>query len=503
MSRIVLPRRVSARAITRREALRYVGAAAGAAALGPWISGCGDGKNPVPLPNATATPSPTLLPSPTATPAPLQPEELDIETVVIIMMENRSFDHYFGSLSLEEGSAVAGLMPGLSNPLPDGSPVEPFPTGLRCIADPPHSWDSSHRQVNGGANDGFVREYYQSLIGDGFSPRTANEVMGYQRRANLPLLYALADEFVLCDQWFASVLGPTWPNRFFLHSAQSNGRKNNDFPEDLSTGFTWPTIYHRLSDAGIEWKDYYGDLSFLLLWGSLRATGRLRPISEFLDDARSGRLPAVCHVEPTFDGAAANDDHPPHDVLRGEAFLSTVLHALAEGPQWSRSMVIVTYDEHGGFFDHVPPPTVEDERSADGFGQLGVRVPGLVISPYAHRGLVSPALYEHSSVPAFLEWLFGLEPLTVRDAQANFFTEAFDIDRVRRQDPRPFPDLPVLDVDPDISPECVPFTGASVELAQLADAGGVPSSLDRRRESAALLRTLNRELIRMGGARWR
>jgi hypothetical protein len=108
-------------------------------------------------------------------------------------------------------------------------------------------------------------------------------------------------------------------------------------------------------------------------------------------------------------------------------------------------------------------------------------------------------------VPAFLEWLFGLEPLTVRDAEANFFTDAFDVDRVRRNDPRPFPTLPVIDVDPDVTPECAALgsTGAAIELARLADAGGIPAAFDHRRDSPALLRTLNRELIRMGGARAR
>jgi phospholipase C len=207
-------------------------------------------------------------------------------------------------------------------------------------------------------------------------------------------------------------------------------------------------------------------------------------------------------VEPVFIAPGANDDHPPHDIMRGQAFLSTILHALAEGPQWQRSMVILTYDEHGGFFDHVPPPTVEDERSADGFGQLGVRVPGLVISPYSHRGVVSSTLYEHSSVPAFLEWLFGLEPLTVRDAQANYFIDTFDVDRIRRNDPRPFPTLPVVDLDPDQSPECIELGQATVnELALFADAGGIPPSFDRRRDAPELLRRLNRELIDMGGAR--
>jgi phospholipase C len=375
---------------------------------------------------------------------------------------------------------------------------------LRCVADPPHGWTSSRLQVNGGANDGFVREHHDSLVDDGFPESSADEVMGYHDRSHIPFLYSLADQFVVCDQWFCSVLGPTWPNRMYMHSAQSNGRINNNFPEDLTVGFTWPTIYDRLNDAGIEWRSYYGDLSLLLLWPRLsQQANAIVPFVQFLDEARSGRLPPVCQIEPTYFGAAANDDHPPHDFARGQALLSTILHAIAEGPQWQRTLVIITYDEHGGFYDHVPPPQVEDERAADGFGQLGVRVPSLIVSPWARSGYVSSMLHEHSSIPAFLEWLFGLEPLTVRDAQANFFLDAIDVDRVRRNDPRPLPSLPVIDLDPDITPECIEFgsTAGGQELAQFADAASIPSELDRRRESPELLRTIYRELIRMGGAR--
>jgi phospholipase C len=273
---------------------------------------------------------------------------------------------------------------------------------------------------------------------------------------------------------------------------------NNAFPP-IPPGFTWPTIYDRLTAAGIEWGYYYTDVPFLFLWeGTRRQPRRLRSIPQFLDDARAGRLPAVCVVDPGFD---SNDDHPPHDVHLGQVFLSTVLHALGQSPQWSRSMFILTYDEHGGFFDHVPPPQVEDERAADGFGQLGVRVPGVIASPYARRGFVSSTLYEHSSVPAFIEWLHGLEPLTVRDANANIFLDALDVDRVRRRDPRPLPALPLLAVDPDVPPECLAFGGAAgQDITRFADAGGIPPEFDLRADSRETLRLLARELIRMGGA---
>lgn len=465
------PRYVSASAITRRQALRQIGALAGAASLTPFLSSCGDDGG--------------------GSAAMLLPEELDIETIIVVMMENRSFDHYFGSLRLHEGRKVDGLRAGLGNPRPDGSMTSPFPMGLRCVADPPHGFDSSHRQVNAGANDGFVREHTARV-----GAQHGDEVMGYHVRQQLPLLYAAADQFALCERWFSSVLGPTWPNRLYLHSAQSNGRKNNEFPT-TSSGFTWPTIWDRLDEAGIPWKSYYGDLPFLYLFGRFLFSPKIRRIEEFYDDARAGLLPPVVHIEPSY---TVNDDHPPHDLHLGQAFLSSILHAVGQGPQWSKSMIIVTYDEHGGFYDHVAPGMVADERADEGFGQLGVRVPGLVISPYTRRGFVSSTLYEHSSVPAFIEWLYGLDPLTVRDANANFFLDTFDIDRVRRNDPRAFPELPAIEVDPDIPAECLAFQGgaAAQDIERFADAGGIPRSHDLRPEQPRIMRRINRELIRMG-----
>jgi len=480
------PRRVSAHAIDRRQALRALGGFAGAAALAPWLPGCGDKAG-----GATAT---------------LRPEELDVETVVVVMMENRSFDHYLGALSLIEGRAVDGLTAGLANPRHDGSLVAPFAMDLRCVVDPPHSRRAGFAQLNAGANDGFVREYTDSAVGDGFEPERGDAAMGYHTRAQLPVSYALADQFAICDRWFCSVLGPTWPNRFYLHSAQSNGRTNNAFPEDLVNGFTWPTMWDRLNDAGIPWAAYWSDLSFLLLWGRLHpqvnATGG---IEQFLDDARSGRLPAVCSVEPTYFGPGQNDDHPPADFARGQAFLSSIVRAVAAGPQWERSLIVVTYDEHGGFYDHVPPPKVEDERADLGLDQLGIRVPSFVISPWTRTGYVSSMLHEHASVPAFVGWLFGLEPLTVRDANANFLLDTFDVDRIRRRDPRPAPSLPVLELEPGSPAECIELgVGASeasgqVELAAFAERAGL-RELDRRSANLERLANVERALVEMGGA---
>ena len=244
------PRRVWSRDVSRRHVLRQLGGAAAMMASGPLLAACGSDGNgrratPTPTgtststatPTATATASPSASPSatpsstptPTATPTatmipPLRPEELDIDSVVVVMMENRSFDHYFGALRLVEGRPVNGLDARFANPRPDGTPVPVFPMDLRCLHDPPHSWNAGRAQVNGGLNDGFVREHTRIAMNEGFPLEAADQVMGYHDRADLPLFYALADEFVLCDQWHCSVLGPTWPNRFYMHCGSARGQ---------------------------------------------------------------------------------------------------------------------------------------------------------------------------------------------------------------------------------------------------------------------------------------
>lgn len=457
--------------VTRRKALKQIGAAVGAAALSPLIHACGtDGEGGASAANRA----------------------VPVDHFVLLMMENRSFDHYFGSLSLLEGKQVDGLRPGMANPRPDNSMSGIYRETLRCVADPPHGWVSTHAQVNGGRNDGFVLEHFKRV-----GAAHGDEVMGYLTRAHLPISYALADEFALCDRWFCAVQGPTWPNRLFLHSAQSNGRTNNDLP--VGAGFRFPTIYDQLQAAGVTWKYYYSDLPFLLLYSSLgRLADHIVPVAQYFEDARSGNLPQVSVVEPAF---GLNDDHPPHDIRLGQAFISSVVHALGQSPHWRRSMFLLTYDEHGGFFDHVAPPKVQDERASEGFDDAGVRVPGLVISPWAKRGYVSSVVHEHSSWPALLERKFNLAPMTLRDANANSFDDVFDFDRINRDDPRPFPNLPMVTADPNIPPECAAFGAggaAALDIEIAADAGLVPRQFDRRKQLPETLRTISDELVRMG-----
>lgn len=344
-----------------------------------------------------------------------------IDHVVFVMMENRSFDHYFGSLSLEEGRAVEGLTPGLQNSSVHGL-HHPFPLdqgSAWCPEDPPHGWSSVHTQVNAGAMDGFCSEYHRRF-GDVVDPGL---VMGYARRDTLPVLYQLADAYTLCDRWFCAVQGPTWPNRLFGHGGQSQGMQGNDLP----TGgfFSMRTIWDQLDDAGLSWGYFYSDLPFIGLFdraGDWVDQGKVDRIDAFYQACENGTLPAVSWVDPAF---AFNDDHPPHHPLLGQMFLATIHNALAASPQWSRTLLVLTYDEHGGFYDHLAPPSTDDDLEA--FRQLGVRVPGLIMGPWAKRGFVDSTVYSHSSWLAQVQALHGLEALTARNAAANDLSNAIEL----------------------------------------------------------------------------
>ncbi len=365
-----------------------------------------------------------------------------IDHIVVVMMENRSFDHFLGSLGLVEGRAdVDGLAPGMSNADDAGVVYEPAPATVDCLFDPPHGWSSSHGQFNGGLNDGFVREYAQ----DG-APEPG-EVMAYMTREDLPVTYALADHYALCTAYFASVMGPTWPNRFYGHAGSSEGLTGNDLPEALGT--TRPTVWQKLDEIGVDWTYYYTDIPFLVLLPNHDLTTHGGFLEDFVDDCADGTLAPVSWLDPGF---GMNDDHPPHHVGMGQEFLSIVYAALAASPLWERCLLVITYDEHGGFFDHVPPPTVEDEFAADGFDQLGFRVPTLVVGPYVKAGAVTEVL-DHTSWLKFVCERFGITPWTTRIATANSLAVCLDQDRLSRGDPAAPADVPLVDFPQETLPD--------------------------------------------------
>ncbi len=388
-----------------------------------------------------------------------------IQTIVVLCMENRSFDHYLGSLRLLEGRLdVDGLTGSESNPDSNGTPVAVHQLDDFTPEDPPHGWDACHAQWNDGANDGFVTEH---------AGGSQSDVMGYHVRAQLPITYALADAGAVCQSWFCSVLGPTWPNRFYLHGATSQGQQSN------VPVFGFTSIFDVLDDAGISHKNYFHDVAWAA--GGYLKLGGNAGIETFFDDAAAGTLPQFSIIDPQFFGAGANDDHPDHDIQLGQALIGSIYAALANSPQWSSCLFVITYDEHGGFFDHVPPPTTTDSDSD--FTRLGFRVPSLVLGPFVKQGCAISTQFEHVSVIKTLTVRHGLTPLNARVTATNDLSST--IEAAYLEAPQPPVTLPKLTIN---VAKVLARAGRNFhpELAALADSGVIPPHLDRRSQSNAI-----------------
>ncbi|MCA9661503.1 MAG: alkaline phosphatase family protein [Myxococcales bacterium] len=360
-----------------------------------------------------------------------------IDHIVVLMMENRSFDHYFGARKLVEGEASNGLSGDESNPTYEGEDIQVFKMNDFEPKDPPHGWESCHFQFNLGDNNGFVVENEKA------NPGFEAQVMGYHVRDQLPALYELADNFTNCDNWYASVMGPTWPNRFYLNAATSGGEKDN-FPNPLLK-----TIWHLLVDADVSSRIYFTDVpwvagSFPLVptvwsrfaegYGGFNIATLTNPykLDNFFDDCEAGTLPAVSFLDPGF---TSNDDHPDHNIQLGQVLIGSIYKALAESPLWEKCLLVITYDEHGGFFDHVAPPKTIDEDVE--FRQLGFRVPGLVIGPHVRRGCVNSTQFEHISVLTTIAKRFKLPWLNERHEKANDLSPCIHPDYVDNPQPAP------------------------------------------------------------------
>lgn len=352
-----------------------------------------------------------------------------IEHLIILMMENRSFDHYLGALSLppENRTDVEGHVapPRAITDLAGNSISAWEMDGIyRGYGDPPHGWDLQHANWNGGANDGFVREYEKQFGEHPSSPNDAPNIpMGYYTRQTLPVLYALADQFTVCDHWHSSVLSSTWPNRKYLHS----GTRDEDNDTQLVPGFlgfqTTP-LYDLLEDVlnpvtgnALTWKSYFSDLPFLAFWykfAAFHALHNFAGIDTFVSDCRENRLPTVSILDPPFTLA---DDHPSHDVRLGQKFIGLIVDALTHSESWKNSALVILYDENGAFYDHVaPPPSFEVQEGGppDKDTPLGFRVPALVISPYSRRRFVSRTTYDHTSILKSIQtrWNVPFDPAT-------------------------------------------------------------------------------------------
>ena len=320
-----------------------------------------------------------------STPRPSPPPPID--TIVVSCQENRSFDHYYGFAPFV---GTHGVPPGYAQPDGAGGSVSPYHFTSLSTADIRHYWSAVHGEWNRGRMDGFYTT-------DGI------DSMGYYTGADLPFYYGLHRDFTLCVSSFCSVLGPSYPNHLYLAAATSGGVTTNDV--GAPGLLTYPCIFDLLDRAGLSWRVYNGDqdpnvFEFFVRFGQDRRV-RAR-ISDYLDDATRGRLPNVSFVFAS--SGLRLDEHPPADVSAGMRLQERLIEALVDGPQWHRSAYILTYDEHGGYFDHVSPP------QADAYG-LGIRVPTWVISPHAKPGHLETTVYEHSSILKLIERVFDLPTL--------------------------------------------------------------------------------------------
>jgi phospholipase C len=337
------------------------------------------------------------------------PEDSQIDHIVVVMMENRSFDHLLGWLPGANGTQ-AGLT--YLDDQAEAHPTYRLTTFVGCShPDPDHSYAGGRSEYDDGKMDGWLR----TSSNDVFS-------IGYYEETDLPFFSALTRNFTTLDNYFPSILASTFPNRVFQHAAQTDRLSNT---LDIST---LPTIWDNLAAAGIPHKYYYSNVPFLALWGT-KYLGISALFADFLLDAATGNLPAVSFLDPRFtilDDGLGNDDHPHADLRAGEAFLGQVYKALTSGPGWKNTVLIVDRDEWGGFYDTVTPPRVIAPNDVDtdlvyGKALLGCRVPVVVVSPFTRGNnpatpQVNSLLYDHTSVLKLIEWRYNLPPLTSRDA---------------------------------------------------------------------------------------
>lgn len=423
-----------------------------------------------------------------------------IKHVFVLMLENRAFDHMLGfskivgiDATTGKPTPICGVDPNtMFNVNPSAPNIKIPPSeGADFKLSKPQDDDPGHEFLdtlvtlcglnatyNGGVyphidNSGFIAEYATMKIRDSnkIVVKDPNSIMKCFSPKQLPVLHALASEFVVCDSWFSSMPGPTWPNRFFIHAASSGGL--DDSPSSFETAVTSlsggyrfenGTIFDRLDEAHIEWGIFAGD-SFPV---SLAMTGMIenwlkKRISSFDEFNQTVNDPSFSlgyvFIEPNYgndlpptaeDYTCGNSQHPLDDITRGERLIKQVYETIRNSPHWNSSLLLVTYDEHGGFYDHVAPPATvppgdiiinkDNNHHNFSFTQLGVRVPAIVISPLIPRNMIDHTFYDHTSLLATVETLFGLKPLTKRDAAAHSLTHLISLNIPRIDAPLTLPD---------------------------------------------------------------
>jgi len=361
-------------------------------------------------------------------PDPSKPEGTDlipeIDHIVVVMQENHSFDSYFGMLGRGDGYTLDGR----------GQPINSNPYGSKYLkvwhaTDPcqpggvDQSWNNSHVQYDGGTNQGFANSH------------AGVAAMSYYDGSDIPFYWSLGRTFPLCDRYFSSVLGQTYPNRRFMMAGSAWGLVNSDSAELVNPAPNG-TIFDRLDAHGISWKGYKALVSTLLIIPTIvgKDPADVVDISQFHSDAAAGTLPAVSFVDSNV---LTEDEENPQDLQLGEAFVASIVSSVLSGPKWERTMLIWTYDEGGGYYDHVPPPPaippdgilpkLATGDQAGLYDRYGFRVPTVVVSGRSRKNHVSHTIYDHTSILRTIENKWNIGALSMRDANAHDLFDCLDL----------------------------------------------------------------------------
>jgi phospholipase C len=375
------------------------------------------------------------------------PAASGIDHIVVVMMENRSFDHFLGWLPGADGKQ-AGLTY-VDRYAIAHSTFHQTAYASCGFHDPDHSYEGGRIELNNGKCDGWLKAGENDVL-----------AISYYQQPDLAFLGQAAPSWTACDRYFSATMAETYPNRFYQHAAQTDRLHNS------TTISTLPTIWDSLKAAGLTGRYYFSDVPFTALWG-LKHLDISRPFAQFLVDAAAGNLPQVAFIDPRFEdenSGTSDDDHPHADVRAGEAFLDQVYDAVTSGPNWANTLLVINFDEWGGFYDHVAPTEAPDISAATAL--RGFRVPALVVSPRARRGYVDHTVYDHTSILRAIEWRWGLPALTPRDAAANNIVAALDFTNPPRPDA---PKFAVPQVAVTACTDGIPPTGEAGEWSDLKE----------------------------------